>query len=97
MMRAPKSLKYQLLVLLLVLFTAVGLYQGAIQIWGGGISVSITDVFGTSTGVYVIVLCLLSYLLRGQRWLIWVKTGPYNMACWNASLFKRVHVYAHAW
>ena len=74
MMRAPKSLKYQFLILLLVLFTAVGLYQGAIQIWGRDISVPITDVFGTSTGVYVIVLCLLSYLLRGQRWLIWVKS-----------------------
>jgi glycosyltransferase 2 family protein len=57
--------------LLLVLGLAATAYALVLLLWGDGHAVSLS-VLWTSTGLQAAGLCLLSYLLRGLRWRLWM-------------------------
>ncbi len=56
----------------LVALVVLGLYQGIWQWWGDPLAASVWAGLCSSDGALAAVLCLLSYLLRGQRWRLWV-------------------------
>lgn len=57
--------------LLLVLGLAATTYALVLLLWGDGRAVSLS-VLWTSTGLQAAGLCVLSYLLRGLRWRLWM-------------------------
>lgn len=57
--------------LLLVLGLAATAYALALMLWGDGRNVSLS-VLWSITGLQAAGLCLLSYLLRGLRWRLWM-------------------------
>ena len=68
---APVRLRWPVKRLLLVLGLAATTYALALLLWGDARSVSLA-VLWSSTGPQAAGLCLLSYVLRGLRWRLWM-------------------------
>jgi uncharacterized membrane protein YbhN (UPF0104 family) len=56
----------------LVALVVLGLYQGLWQWWGDPQAPSVWHGLWSSDGALAALLCLFSYVLRGQRWRLWV-------------------------
>lgn len=61
-----------LLMLALVALVVLGLFQGAWHGWGDPQAPGAWSGLLSSHGALATLLCLLSYVLRGQRWWLWV-------------------------
>jgi uncharacterized membrane protein YbhN (UPF0104 family) len=68
---APKAGRLPVKQLLLVLGVVATAYALALLAWGDGPNISLS-ILWSWTGLQAAVLCLLSYLLRGVRWRLWM-------------------------
>ena len=66
------ALGRSVLLLGLVALVALGLFQAAWQWWGDPQSPSVWSGLWSGDGGIAAALCLVSYVLRGQRWRLWV-------------------------
>ena len=66
------SLGRSLLMLALVALVVLGMFQGAWQGWGDPQAPSVWSGLMSRDGALAAALCLFSYVLRGQRWRLWV-------------------------
>ena len=70
-MTAGNAVRWPVKRLLLVLGLAATAYAALLLLWGDGHSVSLS-VLWSATGWQAAGLCLLSYVLRGWRWRLWM-------------------------
>ena len=70
--------------LLLVLGAAVTAYAVALAIFGESSPLATLQRLGSLVGLQAVALCLLSYLLRGLRWRLWMAHYGRPLGLWQA-------------